>query len=75
MEYQSIVETIGNTPVVRINRLAPTGLAVNKRRLNPEKSWVFEQAFPVSGAFPVDPIRQSLRSLRGSALQGGRLLR
>jgi hypothetical protein len=24
-KYQSIVETIGNTPVVRINRLAPPG--------------------------------------------------
>jgi hypothetical protein len=24
--YQSIVETIGNTPVVRINRLAPQGV-------------------------------------------------
>src|ERR1700676_2258328 len=26
--YQSIVETIGNTPVVRINRLAPKGVNV-----------------------------------------------
>ena len=25
-KYQSIVETIGNTPVVRINRLAPRGV-------------------------------------------------
>src|SRR3978361_1757591 len=25
-KYQSIVETIGNTPVVRINRLAPQGV-------------------------------------------------
>src|SRR6202795_3573120 len=25
-KYQSIVETIGNTPVVRINRLAPPGV-------------------------------------------------
>src|SRR4030081_3263454 len=25
-KYQSIVETVGNTPVVRINRLAPQGV-------------------------------------------------
>src|SRR6202030_4205478 len=25
-KYQSIVETVGNTPVVRINRLAPQGI-------------------------------------------------
>src|SRR3954454_23113668 len=26
MKYQSIIETVGNTPVVRINRLAPQGI-------------------------------------------------
>ena len=25
-KYQSILETVGNTPVVRINRLAPAGI-------------------------------------------------
>ena len=25
-KYQSIIETVGNTPVVRINRLAPQGM-------------------------------------------------
>src|SRR6201997_1887552 len=36
-KYQSIVETIGRTPVVRINRLAPTGvnLFVKVEAFNP----------------------------------------
>src|SRR5471030_1782103 len=36
-KYQSIVETIGNTPVVRINRLAPKGvnLFVKVEAFNP----------------------------------------
>ena len=35
--YQSILETVGNTPVVRINKLAPDGvnLFVNIEAFNP----------------------------------------
>ena len=29
--YQSILETVGNTPVVRINRLAPKGVNCTSR--------------------------------------------
>jgi hypothetical protein len=35
--YQSIVETIGNTPVVRINRLAPQGVGALKIAAEAEK--------------------------------------
>ena len=36
-KYQNILETVGNTPVVRINRLAPPGvnLFVKMESLNP----------------------------------------
>jgi cysteine synthase A len=48
--YQSIVETIGNTPVVRINRLAPQGvnLFVKVEAFNPLGSVKDQVAIPES---------------------------
>ena len=73
-KYESILQTVGNTPVVRINRLAPQGvnLFVKIEAFNPLGSVKDRLALGVieaaSSAWPGSDLRIEIMGSKGSAV-------
>ena len=61
--YDSVVDTIGNTPCIRVNRLAPEGVTIYV------KSEFFNPAASVKDRLAISIIEEAER--RGDAVPGG----